>query len=134
MRTKRVLVIDDEADIRAIIQGCLEDIAAWEVLTASSGAEGVQLAIAAQPDGILMDVSMPGMGGLEALQALQAHPQTQAIPVALLTAKALPADRADFADLGIAGVIVKPFDPMTLVEQVASVFTWTDELPNELAD
>lgn len=126
MSTKRVLVIDDEADIRAIIQGCLEEIAEWEVLTASSGAEGVQLAIAAQPDGILMDVSMPGLGGLEAFQALQANPQTQTIPVALLTAKVLPEDQEHFSRLGIAGVIVKPFDPMSLVEQVASVFTWID--------
>jgi CheY-like chemotaxis protein len=124
MSTKRVLVIDDEADIRAILQGCLEEIAGWEVLTASSGEEGVTLASTAQPDGILMDVSMPGMGGLEALQLLKSNPQTAIIPVVFLTARALPEDQARFADLGSAGVIVKPFDPMILVEQVASVFGW----------
>ncbi|HEY9710251.1 MAG TPA: response regulator, partial [Oculatellaceae cyanobacterium] len=121
MLTKRVLVVDDEADIRAIIQGCLEDIAEWDVLTAASGEEGIQLAIAEQPDGILMDVSMPGMGGLEALRRLQENSRTQAIPVILLTAKVLFEEQETFATLAIAGVIVKPFDPMTLVSQVTKV-------------
>ena len=122
--TKRVLVIDDEADIRAVIQGCLEDIAGWEVLTANSGEEGLQIAATEKLDGILMDVSMPGMGGLEALGKLQENPQTQTIPVALLTAKVLPDEREEFASLGIVGLIMKPFDPMILVEQVAGVFGW----------
>lgn len=126
MPTKRVLAIDDEADIRAIIRGCLEDIAKWDVLTAASGEEGIQLAIAEQPDGILMDISMPGMGGLEALRRLQEHSRTQPIPVVLLTAKALSEEQGYFSTLAIAGVIVKPFDPMTLVDQVAAVFGWND--------
>lgn len=124
MTTKCVLVIDDEADIRAILQGCLEEIAGWEVLTASSGEEGIAVAGSSQPDGILMDVSMPGIGGLEALQRLKANPQTALIPVVFLTARALPEDQAKFAELGGAGVIVKPFDPLTLVEQVAATFNW----------
>lgn len=124
MPTKRVLVIDDEADIRAIIQGCLEDIAEWDVLTAASGQEGIQLAIAEQPDGILMDVSMPGMGGLEALQRLQEDSRTQAIPVVLLTARVLIEEQEGFATLAIAGLIVKPFDPMTLVGQITDAFGW----------
>lgn len=124
MSTKRVLVVDDEEDIRAIIRGCLEDIAEWEVLTAASGEEGIRLAVTGQPDGILMDVSMPGMSGLEILQKLQEDSRTQRIPVVLLTAKALLEDQEVFATLAIAGVIVKPFDPMTLVDQVAGVFGW----------
>ena len=122
--TKRVLVVDDEADIRAVIQGCLEDIAEWEVLTANSGEQGLQIAAKEQLDGILMDVSMPGMGGLQALQKLQENATTQTIPVALLTAKALAEEQEQFASLGIVGLIVKPFDPMTLVEQVTTVFGW----------
>jgi CheY-like chemotaxis protein len=125
MPTKRVLIVDDEADIRAIIQGCLEDIAGWEVLTATSGEEGIQLAIAEQPDGILMDVSMPGMSGLEALRRLQEDSKTRMIPVVLLTAKVLIEEQEIFATLAIAGVIVKPFNPMTLVDQVTQVFGWS---------
>lgn len=124
MPIQRVLVIDDEADIRAVIQGCLEDIAGWEVITANSGEQGLQIAAKEQPDGILMDVSMPGMGGLEALQKLQENPKTQTIPVALLTAKVLPEEQEQFGSLGIVGLIMKPFDPMILVDLVASIFGW----------
>lgn len=124
MPTKKVLVIDDEADIRAIIKGCLEDIAEWQALTAASGEEGIRLAATEQPDGILMDVSMPGMSGLEALRKLQEDSKTQRIPVVLLTAKALLEEQEIFATLAIAGVIVKPFDPMTLVDQVTEIFGW----------
>jgi len=124
MSTKQVLIIDDEADIRAIIQGCLEDIAEWDVLTAASAEEGIRLAATEQPDGILMDVSMPGMSGLEALRKLQENSRTQAIPVILLTAKALTEEQEMFAALAIAGAIIKPFDPMTLVEQVTDLFGW----------
>ncbi|WP_228061802.1 response regulator [[Phormidium] sp. LEGE 05292] len=122
--SKRVLVVDDEADIRAVIQGCLEEIAGWEVMIADSGEQGLQIAAQEQLDGILMDVSMPGMGGLEALQKLQQNPQTRTIPVALLTAKVLPEEQKLFASLGIVGLIMKPFDPMILVDLVASVFGW----------
>lgn len=124
MPTKRVLVVDDETDIRAIIKGCLEDIAEWEVLTAASGEEGIRLAATEQPDGILMDVTMPEMDGLEALRRLQEDGKTRMIPVVLLTAKALSEEQEIFATLAIAGVIVKPFDPMTLVNQVTEVFGW----------
>jgi CheY-like chemotaxis protein len=124
MPAKRVLIVDDEIDIRAVIQGCLEDIAGWEILTADSGEQGLQIAAKEQLDGILMDVSMPGIGGLEALKKLQENPQTQTIPVALLTAKVLLDEQAQFANLGIVGLIMKPFDPMALVDQVNSVFGW----------
>lgn len=124
MPTKRVLVVDDEADIRAIIKGCLEDIADWGVLAAASGEVGIWLAATEQPDGILMDVSMPGMSGLEALHRLQSDRRTQMIPVVLLTAKALAEEQEIFATLTISGVIIKPFDPMTLVDQVTKIFGW----------
>ena len=126
MPTKRVLIIDDEADIRAIIQGCLEDIAEWEVVAAASAEEGIRLATTEQPDGILMDVSMPGLSGLEALPKLQANSRTQTIPVIFLTAKALSEEQAVFSTLAIAGVITKPFDPMTLVDEVQDLFGWND--------
>ncbi|XWK91289.1 MAG: response regulator [Phormidium sp.] len=122
--SKKVLVVDDEPDIRAVIQGCLEDIAGWEVITANSGEQGLEIAEKEPLDGILMDVTMPGMGGLEALKKFQENPQIQTIPVALLTAKVLPDERQLFASLAIVGLIMKPFDPMTLVDQVASVFGW----------
>ncbi|MBD2384191.1 response regulator [Cylindrospermum sp. FACHB-282] len=124
MSRKRVLVVDDENAIQAVIQGCLEDIAGWEVLLASSGQEGLQLAEAQNPDGILLDVSMPQMSGIETFQKLQANFATQYIPVIFLTAKLQPEDRAQFSQLGILGVLAKPFEPMNLVYQVANIFGW----------
>jgi two-component system, OmpR family, alkaline phosphatase synthesis response regulator PhoP len=124
MTTRRILVIDDEEAIQEIIQACLEDLGGWDVLVASSGSQGLLLAASEPLDGILLDVSMPEMNGFETLQKLQENPTTQKIPVTLLTARVQPEDKEQFAQLGIAGLILKPFDPLTLVEQVAEVFGW----------
>jgi len=124
MPTKRILVIDDEAVILEVIQGCLEELGDMAVLTAASGMKGLQMAQAELPDGILLDVSMPGMDGLAVLQQLQANALTQSLPVVLLTARVQPEDRAKFAQTGVAGIISKPFDPIALVDQVAEAFGW----------
>ncbi|MBD1865549.1 MULTISPECIES: response regulator [Trichocoleus] len=124
MTTRRVLVIDDEEAIQEIIQACLEDLGGWEVLVAGSGSQGLLIAASEPLDGILLDVSMPEMNGFETLQKLQENLTTQKIPVTLLTARVQPEDKEQFAQLGIAGLILKPFDPLTLVEQVAEVFGW----------
>lgn len=124
MTAKRILVIDDEPRIQEVIQTCLEILNGWQVLTASSGSEGLLQAQTQQPDAILLDVSMPEMDGLATFQKLQENPTTQSIPVVLLTAKVQPAERDGFAQLGVAGFIAKPFDPLTLASQIASVLHW----------
>ncbi|MGM3304532.1 response regulator [Anabaena sp. WFMT] len=124
MPKKRVLVVDDENTIQIVIQSCLEDIAGWEVLLASSGQEGLKLAETEKIDGILLDVSMPQMSGIETLKKLQANVITQHIPVVFLTAKVQSEDRQLFSQLGILGILVKPFNPMNLVNQVADLFAW----------
>lgn len=121
---KRILVIDDEAAILEVIQGCLEDLGGMKVLLAESGMKGLQMAQAELPDGILLDISMPGMDGLEVLRQLQDNAVTRSIPVVLLTAKVQPKDPAAFAQMGVAGVIVKPFEPIGLADQVAEEFGW----------
>jgi CheY-like chemotaxis protein len=122
--SKCVLVIDDEIAIQEVIQGCLEELGAWKVLVASSGIEGVELARSHQPDGILLDVLMPEIDGFEVLQRFQEHVETQSIPVILLTARVQPEDREKFSQMAITGVILKPFDPMNLVNQIATIFGW----------
>ncbi|AFY77221.1 MAG: response regulator [Hydrococcus sp. C42_A2020_068] len=114
----RILIIDDEDDIREATQICLEVTGDWEVLTASSGREGLAKAAAEQPDAILLDVMMPDMDGLATLEKLQASPATNGIPVILLTAKAQPAEQRRFSQLDVAAVILKPYDPFTLSDQV----------------
>jgi CheY-like chemotaxis protein len=122
--TKRILVIDDEDDIREVAQIGLEMVANWQVITASSGNEGIIKAKADQPDAILLDVMMPDMDGPTTFRKLQDDPTTQPIPVLLLTAKVQSADRRQFADLGVQGIIAKPFDPLKLSEEVARILGW----------
>lgn len=124
MSLKRVLVIDDEKNLCTIIQACLENLGGWDVLTALSGSEGLLKAQTQKPDAILLDVMMPDMDGFTLFQELQNNSATQAIPVILLTAKVQSVDLKQFSQLGIAGVIAKPFDPLTLAEQVASLLEW----------
>lgn len=120
MKAKQILVIDDEDDIRKLTQACLEIMGGWQVLTASSGSEGLTKAQADQPDAILLDVMMPDMDGLTTFQKLQANPATRHIPVILLTARGRSADESLFASLGVKGVINKPFNPLKLADQVAA--------------
>ncbi len=126
MTAKRILIVDDEEDIREVAQLTLEAVGGWEVLTAASGNEGLAKAEAEQPDAILLDIMMPDLDGLTTFQKLQANSVTQDIPVILLTAKVQVADRLRFAELGLTAMIFKPFDPMTLADQVADVLGWSN--------
>ena len=121
---KRVLIVDDEADIREVAALSLEMTAGWEVRTASSGAEGLAMAAADGPDAILLDVMMPDMDGPTTYERLRASPATAAIPVVLLTAKVQAADHRRFHELGVAGVLSKPFDPMRLAGDLAGLLGW----------
>jgi CheY-like chemotaxis protein len=121
---RTVLLIDDEDDVREVARLALEMTAGWTVLAAASGAAGVELAAAAAPDAILLDVMMPGMDGPATLAALRADPTTATIPVLLLTAKFQPAERRGLEELAVGGVLAKPFDPMRLAEQVSAALGW----------
>lgn len=124
MAAKRVLIIDDEADIREVAQVSLTLGAGLEVLLAASGAEGLAQATAEIPDAILLDVMLRDMDGLTVFQALQASPVTGKIPVILLTAKVQAADQQRFASWGVKAVITKPFRPATLARQVMEILGW----------
>ena len=124
MTAKRILVIDNEPYIQEVAQICLETTAGWEVLTASSGREGLLKAETEQPDAILLDVMMPDMDGVTTFQKLQDNPATRDIPVILLTAKIQASDRRRYAELGIKATIAKPFNPLELASQVARVLGW----------
>ncbi len=126
MTKRHVLIIDDEEDIRQVAALSLEMVAGWEVTMASSGANGIQTAAGRRPDAILLDVMMPGMDGPTTFVELQKSPETAGIPVLLLTAKVQGADQRRFAGLGVAAVLFKPFDPLTLAEQISQVLGWKD--------
>ncbi len=121
----RILIIDDEDDIREVAALSLETVAGWEVVTASSGAQGLARAIEYQPDAVLLDVMMPGMDGPTTFRELRSNPATNRIPVLLLTAKVQSNDQRRFADLGVNAILFKPFDPMTLSTQIADALGWS---------
>jgi CheY-like chemotaxis protein len=126
MIRKKILIVDDEEHLRELVQACLEDLAGWDTLVAASGKECLEILQTEKPNAILLDVSMPGMDGLVVYEILQSNPITRSIPVILLTARVLPRDRAKFAQMGLAGVITKPFQPATLTEEVAEILGWED--------
>ncbi len=121
---RKILIIDDEDDIREVAALSLESVAGWEVVSASSGAQGLVRAAEYQPDAILLDVMMPGMDGPTTFRELRKNPVTAKIPVLLLTAKVQNTDQKRFADLGVEAILFKPFDPLTLSAQIAGVLGW----------
>ena len=123
---RRILIIDDEEDIREVAALSLEATAGWEILMARSGAEGIEVATKHQPDAILMDVMMPGVDGPTTFRTMQGLPAVSAIPVILLTAKVQGVDQRRFAGLGVAAVLFKPFDPLTLAQQICDELEWPD--------
>jgi CheY-like chemotaxis protein len=119
-----VLVVDDDDDIRELTRVALELVADWGVITAGGGAEALELAARHRPDAVLLDLMMPGMDGLTTFGHLRADPATGAIPVILVTAKARVGERQAWDELEIAGVISKPFDPITLAADVSALLGW----------
>ncbi|TAD80236.1 MAG: response regulator [Oscillatoriales cyanobacterium] len=124
MITKKVLVIDDEADMREIARIGLEVCNGWRVLLAASGAEGIKVATNEQPDAILLDMMMPQMDGTATLEVLQGDAATSHIPVILLTAKVQAADRQRYAHLNATAVVTKPFDPLMLGDSISQILGW----------
>ena len=122
--TKKILLVDDEDSIREVAQMSLEVVGGWEVITASSGTEALALARAQTFDAVLLDVMMPDMDGPSVFQELRAGGGTKDIPVVLLTAKVQSSEREAFESLGVDGVLSKPFDPMTLANQVGEILRW----------
>lgn len=124
MAKRRVLIIDDEETIQTVVQFGIRMATGWDVFTASSGPQGIQTAQNEQPDVILLDVMMPDMDGIATFKALQSHPETEHIPVIFLTAKAQTSEKRQFHDLGVSGVITKPFNSLDLPEQIAKILHW----------
>jgi CheY-like chemotaxis protein len=110
----KVLIVDDEDDIRQVARLALSRVGGMDVVDTGRSEDAVGIAAREKPDAILLDVMMPGRDGPATLAALRADGRTAAIPVVFLTAKAMPAEIQRLQALGAAGVLTKPFDPMTL--------------------
>jgi CheY-like chemotaxis protein len=114
MSVLRILHVDDEPDIRELVDISLGLDTEFAFKSCASGAEALMAAAEWSPDLILMDVMMPVMDGPQTLGRLREIAETADIPVVFMTARAQARELAHFLSLGAAGVIPKPFDPMTL--------------------
>ena len=119
----KVLVVDDEDDIRRIAVISLSGVGGMVVAEASGGREGIRKAREERPDVVLLDMMMPGMDGLATFEALRGDPETSGIPVVFLTAKAMSAEVDRLKALGARGVLIKPFDPMALARQLRDLLS-----------
>lgn len=114
----RVMCVEDDDDIRMILELSLGQLGGYQVRCCANGRQALDTVDSFAPDLVLLDVMMPGLSGPEVLAALRERPQWQQVPVVFMTAKAMPDEVEDLLRYGATGVIVKPFDPVTLPEDV----------------
>lgn len=119
---KRILYVEDEGDIRTVTAMALEAVGGFSVIACGSGKEALAAAPDANADLILLDVMMPGMDGLATLGALRGLARTADTPVIFMTAKVQASEIQQYLRLGAIDVIAKPFDPMTLSEQIGEIW------------
>lgn len=118
----RILYVEDDPDIQAIAIMVLETINGFILEACSSGSDALAKAVQFQPDLVLLDVMMPGMNGPETLKGLRAFPELEKTPIVFMTAKVQPQEVEDYLNLGAVGVIAKPFDPMTLAQELRDIW------------
>ena len=121
----RVTYVEDEPDIRTVVEFALSKIDGLMLDICSSGPEAISKTPLFKPDLIILDVMMPGMDGIETLERLREFPQLAKTPVVFLTVRAMPQEIAALQTLGCAGVITKPFDPNTLPLRIQEIWQQT---------
>lgn len=117
---KRILIADDEEDLRLLVQITLEN-PSYHILTAVDGRRTVDAVCAQIPDLLILDWMMPGLNGCEVVKILRQNPDTAGIPIVMLTAKDGIESREQIASLNLAGYLVKPFSPLELIQKVREV-------------
>lgn len=118
MTIKKVLIVDDDPDIRKIGRLSLTGLGRWDVCLASSGKEALQVATTERPDVILLDITMADMDGMSTLQKLREHPVTQATAIIMTAARFEQREVDMVIQAGAVGMLGKPFNPMTLPGEI----------------
>ena len=121
MRIRRLLLAEDDPDIQKVVRMSLRVRGVTDVLVADNGEDCLRLVKERPPDVILLDVMMPRMDGYETCRRLKLDPETRDIPVIFLTAKAQHFEMKRGLDAGALGYLIKPFDPMTLHDEIVAV-------------
>lgn len=119
---KRILYAEDEPDIQEVAKVALETLGDLELYICNNGDEALENAVSYAPDLLLFDVIMPGMDGPSTLKAIKELPELVNTPAIFMTANVEPTVVAEYKKLGVIDVIGKPFDPMTLAEQIKAIW------------
>ncbi len=119
---KKILYVEDEPDIRDIATLVLENVGGFEVKAVENGKVALEMIESYSPDLVLLDAMMPEMDGPTTLKEIRKKEACRDIPIAFLTAKLMDSDIKAFLKLGAIGVIAKPFDAMSLSEQVLELW------------
>lgn len=122
---QRICLVDDDPDIRMVIELTLKLLGGFEVEVCSNGQEALRRAGTFAPDLILLDVMMPDMDGPATMAGLRGLPPLAEVPMVFMTAKAQPSEAAHLESLGAAGVVFKPFDPASLPGQLREIWART---------
>ncbi|WP_298452149.1 response regulator [uncultured Marinobacter sp.] len=119
---KRILMVEDEPDIRTVAELALEAIGGYELTACESGQQALEQIGECRPQLIVLDVMMPGMDGPATLKAIRSLPDYANTPAVFMTAKVQSDEVQGYLELGAAGVIPKPFDPLTLADQIRDIW------------
>ncbi len=117
MLGERVLIVEDNEKNMKLVRDVLQ-ATGYGTLEATTGEEAVELALSQAPALVLMDVQLPGIDGVEALERMRQNERTASIPVLALTAQAMSGDRERFLEAGFDGYLAKPVDVRELIEAV----------------
>jgi two-component system, OmpR family, alkaline phosphatase synthesis response regulator PhoP len=121
MQIRKVLLVEDEQDIRKVAQISLQFRGGWTVVVATDGVDGLAMAASERPDLILLDCMMPRMDGYETCRQLKLQPELRDIPVIFLTAKSQESEIRKGLHVGAVGYLVKPFNPMSLADEILTI-------------
>jgi two-component system OmpR family response regulator len=121
-KIQSVLYVDDDPDMRAVVQAALRSIAGLDLHIAGSGEQAIDLAYECRPDLVVMDVMMPGLDGPSTFKSMRERAPLADIRVVFLTARARPAEADRLLQLGAIGVLGKPFDPLRLYDDLSAIW------------
>lgn len=128
-KLSKILIVDDEEDILTIVKYALKKLDGIDCTYCTSGQEAIKKALEIQPDLILLDVMLPQMDGVATLKAIRLLPAIANTPIIFFTAKIQRSELRSYFELGIADIITKPFDPMTLPKTILTI--WDQILKGE---
>ncbi|HEV2673434.1 MAG TPA: response regulator [Aliidongia sp.] len=124
---KRILLVEDDPDVQTIASMALIDIGEFDLTVCSSGREALERVAGIKPQMILLDVMMPDMDGPSTLEEIRRLPLSPQPPVIFMTAKVQPQEQQRYLSLGAIEVIAKPFDPVTLADQLHAAWARLDD-------